>query len=454
MPIDSQHPIYAASVGRWTRLRTAYEGDDAVKAGDDAYLPRISTKQTPKEYEAYKSRASFYDALSRTIDGFVGAVSRKPNEIVLPDGLEMFAEDATAEGTNLNEFIKHLCSENVLMARAGVLVDYDDTLNRAHFVSYPAESITNWGDGWVVLRETVYETGDDGFETKAIEQYRHLAVVEGVYTVTIWRERQGAVADGGGKWVVYSVATPTRRGQSIATIPWVWLSTQGCTARISKPPMLGLADLALSHYRTSADLEHGRHYSGLPTLWISGIRSDEEINVGSTAAILLEEPNAKVSYAQFDGDGLGSLERALAEKEEKMAALGAAILSQRKGVESAETTKLRSTGESSLLMGVVSAVEECIRNALAIAAEWMSIAGEIVVKINRDFVDVTIEPQMLLGMVAAYQAGTMSLEAFLYALQQGEMLPPDTDLVEEAAKLRASGPVAPATLPPQPRAAS
>ena len=58
------------------------------------------------------------------------------------------------------------------------------------------------------------------------------------------------------------------------------------------------------------------------------------------------------------------------------------------------------------------------------------------------FVDEKLDPQTLVGMVQAYQAGAMSIEAFLYCLDQGGMLPPETDLSSEAAKLMAAKAVA------------
>ena len=46
------------------------------------------------------------------------------------------------------------------------------------------------------------------------------------------------------------------------------------------------------------------------------------------AATLLKDANAKVGFAEFKGDGLGSLERALAAKEKQMALLGGAVLTE------------------------------------------------------------------------------------------------------------------------------
>ncbi len=440
MPVDAQHPLYQANVAKWRMCRLAYEGEDAVKGEGEAYLPKVDPAQTSREYDAYRARALFYDAVSRTVDGFCGAMSRKPHVVSLPAKLAVFEMDTTADGTGLREFIKRLATELLLNARAGILVDYDEARQRAYLTVYQAEAILDWSDTEVRLIETIYETDEsDPFKRVAVEQVRQLQLIEGRYVVTVWRKPLGVVP-GTSEWAVFEQTTPTRRGAPLDVLPWFWASTLGRTPRIAKPPLLGLVSLAMSHYRSSADLEHGRHFAGLPTLWVSGCTSDEAIRVGGATAILLSDPAARVGYAEFTGQGLGSLEKALETKEYQMAALGAAIFAEsRKGVEAAETARLRSSAETSLLSGIVSAIEETLEAALRLAAEWMGAGGDAVdIEINRDFVDATLEPAALVALVQAFQAGAVSLETFLFNLQQGEMLPPEMDVTAEAAKLEAA----------------
>ncbi len=86
-------------------------------------------------------------------------------------------------------------------------------------------------------------------------------------------------------------------------------------------------------------------------------------------------------------------------------------------------------------MGVVEAIEESLVAALTCAATWMGASGTISVKLNRDFISSYIEPQLLQGLVAAYQSGAYSLDSFLYALQQGDLIPPEANLQDEAIKV-------------------
>lgn len=439
MPINSKHPLYEANEARWKRCRDAYDGEDAVKAASFAYLPKIDPSQSDAEYQAYKKRAPYYEAVARTVDGFVGAISRKPHHIKLPESIALMKATATADCTSLDDFIKCLCREVLLMARGAIVVDMNDESQLPYLAFYPAEAILNWGDGWVVLAETIYAAdGKDPFMRKATSQIRHLFVKNGVYNVEIWQKIKNPA--GGQDWGIVSRSMPTKRAVALDKLPFFWVSTAGNSSAVAKPPLLGLINTSLSHYRSAADLEHGRHFTALPTLYLSGVNNDNDpVCVGAGAVIKLADPAARAGYAEFTGQGLQSLETALATKEQQMAMLGASIIAAgRKGVESAEAARIRTSGKNSLLLGVVSTIEQALNAALTFAAEWATMRGDdkVVLKLNRDFVDQSLDAQALTGLLGAVQAGKLSLEDFLFALQQAEMLRPETDIVAEANKLR------------------
>lgn len=440
MPINSQHPLYVANMARWKRCRDCYEGEDAVKEAGMAYLPKIDPSQSDAEYRAYKQRAPYYEAVARTVDGFVGAISRKPHHIQLPDSLAGLRANATADQTTLDDFIKRLCSETLLMARGAIVVDIDDNSQMPYLAFYPAEAILNWGQDWVMLLETIYEPSPkDPYQQSPCLRIRHMRLKNGCYFVELWQQKANPL--GGQEWEMVAQAMPTKRGVALTELPFFWLSTAGNGSCVAKPPLLGLVNTSLSHYRSAADLEHGRHFTALPTLYLSGVTDDNPVCVGAGAVIKLADPAAKAGYAEFTGQGLQSLETALTTKEQQMAMLGASIIAAgRKGVEAAETARIRVSGENSLLLGVVSTIEQALGAALNFAAAWVastqSSDDEVVIRLNRDFVDQQLDSQSLLGLLSAVQAGKLSLEDFLFALQQAELLRPQTDIEAEAKKLR------------------
>lgn len=440
MPINSTHPIYDSMIAKWQRCRDAYDGDDAIKAGGETYLPKMSAKQPADEYRAYLMRASFYEAPGRTVDGFVGAISRKAHTFVLPPRLEPLQANITGDGVGINEFVRALSMENILQGRAGVLVDLDGT-GTPFLTIYRAEQITNWAEDGseVVVFETAYQRDPaDPLKTVATPQYRQFHLVDGAYAVTTWRKRKV----GGSsrvEWFPVERVTPTKSALLMGTVPWVWCSMLGVTDRVTKPPLLGLVNVAISHFRSSADLEHGRHFAGRPTLYVTGANPETQIRVGGASAIVLENPQAKVGYAEFTGQGLQSLETALASKEKQIAAMGAAAFAKGEArSEPVVTAQVRAAAETSVLAAAVVGVEEALTAALRIAADWISAPGELKVGLNRDFVNQDLDPQTFAGLVAGLQTGQITTETFVWNLDQAGMMPPNVSLDEEAAAIRAA----------------
>src|SRR5262245_39773516 len=105
MPVNSLHQDYAEMVRAWSRARDVLAVEDAVKAAAEKYLPRLESQSDP-EYVAYKARAAFFNATSRTSDGYVGLIFRRLPFLKLPDAnsavgraLGAFANDADMLGT-------------------------------------------------------------------------------------------------------------------------------------------------------------------------------------------------------------------------------------------------------------------------------------------------------------------------------------------------------------------
>jgi hypothetical protein len=75
------------------------------------------------------------------------------------------------------------------------------------------------------------------------------------------------------------------------------------------PPILDLVNLNLAHYLINADYQHGCHFTGLPTPVVSGYeaKENEKLYIGSAVAWVFPNPEAKATYLEFTGQGLGAL---------------------------------------------------------------------------------------------------------------------------------------------------
>tara|TARA_R110000787_G_scaffold49614_7_gene118786 strand:- start:998 stop:2305 length:1308 start_codon:yes stop_codon:yes gene_type:complete len=420
MAINSKHPHYNERESQWARCRDTYDGEDAVKSKKHDYLPKLS-RQSEDSYAAYVKRASFYNAIKRTIQGLTGAVMRI--EPMVEGANDDWLDDITTTGVSLNNFIHYMLTEQLLCGRQGILVEHDGT--RPYLTGYSTEQITNWMDDRIILMEKYRAVNpNDIYDSKYEIQYRELVMEDSTYSVNLWREEDG-------KWKLVEEIFPSNRGSGLGEIPFIALSVDGSNLSPESPPLLGLADINLSHYRTSADLEHGRHFTALPTPYVTGVDVDSELTIGAESAWVLPDSASRAGYLEFSGQGLGALEVAMEQKRSMMASLGAQLLEgQKNGVESSETLKLRQNSETSVLMRSVKAVEGALEDALNKMAEWNG-GGQVTVTLNTDFSDTALNPQEMTALMGLWQSGAISHESLLWNMKRGEVLPPDTDIEEE-----------------------
>lgn len=444
MAVNDVHEEYKKYQHDWRCCRDAVEGQSAIHKAGTKYLSKL-TDQTDEEYKSYKLRAPFYEASGRTVIGLGGMIFRK-EPIIEENGMTEFVEDVCLDGTDLIGFAKGLVDTILTVGRAGILVDYPENqtddmteaqaqaLNMRPFLKeYKTEAIINWRIGrvnnkaaltQVRLMEHVEEIGDDEFDVVMIEQIRVLEITEaGTYQHRIFRKDEEKESE----WVQFGEAiTPMVSGKALDYIPFIFVSATDLNPSVDRPPLMGLVNLNISHYKTTADFEHGAHFTGLPTAVITGhtVGDGEEFRIGSATAWIFDDPNADAKYLEFTGQGLSSLSESMKEKEEKMAALGAQMLtpSTRRN-EAAETAEIRHLGENSILSSISMTISDALNKALEYAAPWI---GQNVtpatITLNTDFMATGMTPQKLTALIQSWQSGGISKQTLFYNLQKGEII--------------------------------
>jgi hypothetical protein len=319
---------------------------------------------------------------------------------------------------------------------------------RPYVTVYKAEHIVNWKLArvnnamqpvMVVLQEN-YEIEIDEFESKCDTQYRELRLENGKYLQRIWRRKDGDSKE----WVQFGQdIIPTKGGAPLSALPFYPFGPEALSMEVQQSPILDLVDINLSHYRTSADLEHGAHFTGLPTPFIAGVQlgENEKIHIGSSQAIVSPDPQASATFMEFTGQGLGSLERLMDRKEKQMAALGARMLAPEKaGVEAANTLSMRHNGEDSVLAGIAKLVATGLTEVLTFMADWAGIAGEVSYELNTDYLPRGMSAQDLTALIAGWQQGAYSFQTVFENLQRSEIIAADVTPEEEQARIGSEGP--------------
>jgi len=497
MPVNSPHSEYTANLEKWNRARAVLGGEDSVKNGGELYLPMLSD-QDVSDYNAYKARAVFFNATARTVDSFVGMIYRKDPTIKAPASLDDFQKDATLQGQSFYDYGKFIVREVIGAGRSGTLIDWSDEEARPYIQNYTSEQIVNWRMkriggrtvlGLVVLQETISAdeslipnapdqtnaqaapqgmapnvvdhyhnsgpanasaaSGADDFAPDMVDQFRVLRLnydgTTPTYIVELWRREQGKDK---GDFVLVSSLTPTRKGKPLDGIPFVFHGPNNLLPKVDKIPVEDIISINLSHYRTSADLEHGRHWTGLPTPFIAGIDSNKPIVLGSQTAITTTHPEAKATFLEFKGEGLKALETAIAEKERQMSVLGARMLEQgKKAAETVEVVQMKQTGEQSSLMQIAFTLGESFELILRWALYWMGAADssfddteDVTVELNADFNMAGMDPTLVTALVGAYLAGTLTLNSLVARFKQADIIPADRSAQDELDMLASAGP--------------
>lgn len=448
MPVNTQHKDYERNLKKWELVRDVVEGAQAVKsrtgsgsatgAGASLYTmegtrylpppnPEDNTLENRNRYIAYRLRANFVNFTGNTKDGMLGMVFRKDMQSELPVQLEYMNKNATGGGLSLEQLARMAAGDTLDAGRFGVLVDYPDApegltqaevsaLNlQASLLPYPSESIINWqceviaGVKYltkVVLMETAKDYSDE-FTYDEKKQYRVLRLTDGIYTQTIYDEDDNQVGD---------IVEPRKADGSMWNmIPFCFFGAENNDEQIDKAPLYDIAEVNISHYRNSADYEESSYMVGQPTPVIAGLTQSwvdevmkDGVFLGSRRAILLPE-NGSASLLQADSNQMP--ERGMERKEAQMVMIGARLIQDSNGrqQETAEAAKIRFAGQNSKLGTLVSNVEDGLIKCVEWAGEFVGgIVSDIVIKLNREFYDATLDPQMVVAQMQLMDRGVIA----------------------------------------------
>lgn len=459
MSVQFQHPLYSEHLPKWVRCRDAASGQDAVHAAGTSYLPKLKD-QSDDDYKAYRGRAVFFNASWRTISGLTGMLFRKPVKVEAPAITKTLLDTVTEDGQPIGIFAREVVEECLKVGRAGVLVDYPDadpdTITKADaallnlrptMAVYQAENIINWKQAVIANRRVLTmvvlvendETSVDEFESKIEKQFRVLDLlsVDGVlqYRIRLFKIDETTKAE----QQIGEDVFPAMNGKQLAFIPFYFLSADDTCAEPDDPPLIDLVDLNLSHYRTTADYEHGCHFTGLPTGYVTGYTPEEnaaKMYLGSATMLTFPDPNAKLGFLEFSGQGLDALKANLDRKETQMAVLGARMLEQqKKAAESAEAAGIHRAGENSMLADVAQAISLGLTAALQTFSDWAGGNGKATLELNRDFFPRPMSAQEMTALVTSWQQGAISPQTLFDNLQAGQIIAEGKTFEEEQVQI-------------------
>lgn len=440
--------MYLEFYPQWKKCRDIINGEECVKANGELYLPRASG-MNDDDYKAYLGRAQFFNATGRTLDGLLGLAFRKEAEIKVPEEFTYLLKNVDGKGTPLNVYLTNVFKEMIITNWGCVLVDmpknekvlsqkeFEQLNMSAYLTFYKAEQIRDWG--WevvdrkirlkyVILEESVNEKKST-YVSYPVTQYRVCELdKEGFYRQKIFNQNHELT----------SIVYPQKKDGKFTEIPFYFVTKKAP----EKPILSDMANVNLAHFRKSADIENGAHWTGVPTPYVSGATEETEIingeevakplHLGGSRVYFLSDPSARMRYLEFSGQGCNLLRNMMVDDEERMSILGTRIISsEKKGVEAAETAKIHRAGENSILASIAIQLGDSFKDILKLYIEWSSgkeiNENDIILKINTDYDTTKMTAQEMIAIVTAWQGGGIARKDLFDAFKNGEVLNSDRD---------------------------
>lgn len=428
------------ALDKWGIVRDCLAGEKQIKFRKEKYLPApdASANATEKvqRYNAYLTRANFYNVTGRTLNGLVGQVFTKEPSIELPPELEFFENDVDGAGTNSVQQTKSTLADVLAVGRGGLLADFPSVPEgqivskadiqsrrvRPRIIFYEAEKVINWrvtnhgGETYLsllVLEESKV-VSDDGFEFKSEPRWRVLYIENGAVYVAVYMESKGLQGqareryvidpDGGGPLLLRDYAA-----RPFTRIPFEFIGAENNDSTVDESPLYALATINVAHYRNSADLEESSFLSGQPTLILSGIQEawadkylKDGVSLGSRNGILLNQ-GASGQLLQAEPNNLPK--ELMKHKEEQMKALGAKLIEPGQIKGTATEAAIEEASESSVLSSAAKNVSQAYEKIIFHASKWLGEFNEedIHFELNTEFDVARMSPQERQQLLAEWQ---------------------------------------------------
>lgn len=455
MLVNAKNPDYSLRYPDWRLMGDCYKGERAVKEAGQIYLPPTASMEIDgmsagsrglERYKAYRLRAPFHAFVAAAVETMLGRMHKEPATIELPAAMEPMRENATRNGEGLQMLLRRINERQLVDGRIGLLADLpivEDPENPLPYLaSYEASRIINWDDGGrssgsrtrltlVVVDETE-QMRQSAFEWNEVERYRVLSLgsvlpddpdgfgggvyQQGVFTPTSSAERNAPA------FTQEMMAEPSFRGRMLDRIPFVIINAADLDAATDEPPLMPLARLALSIYRSEADYRQALHMQGQDTLVLVGAvgAGDEETRAGAGAVIALPV-GGDAKFIGVASTGLAE-QRAAIENDKRAAMTMAAQLMDTMGgsEQSGEALQTRVAASTAALPQIAKAGAEGLQSLLRTVAGWVGAdPSQVIVEPNLDFGDIQEAAKQLIDLMAAKNAGApIALETIHEHAQQ------------------------------------
>jgi hypothetical protein len=376
----------------------------------------------------------FSPYFSRVIRTAIGLILRKP--VVFEGGDETFwgewRGNVDRQGTDLEEFLRNQLATSIAYGHSGWLTDFpkaegvvtlrDQTMAelKPYFVAVAPWNILGWRHDarehmgkiqQVRIRENIAKA-DGRYGLKYVEQVRVLT--PGGYELWEDLDTTGWTLIESGQTSLSEVPLSVTYGGKMGTLH-------------SKPPLLDIAHLNLTHYQRHADLIHALHIAAQPMLVLKGWDDLSDPAGLSVNNALVLPPEGDAFYVEPASSAFDAQRAELEALAEEISTLGIATLTKQKNTAESGLSKSLDRVDSNSMLALISKdLEQTLQQSLDWAAEFAGVQAPVV-SLDRDFDVAAMEGQEISAINALFTSGLLDQETALELLKRGEILPDDME---------------------------
>ncbi|MBG89589.1 MAG: hypothetical protein CMO80_22200 [Verrucomicrobiales bacterium] len=448
--LTNAHPLYTAMQEVWELGRDSFGGEPAIKDKRDKYLPptsgmrndgfgKVANSEGDLAYEAYLIRSYYPDTYAEAVESAVGVMHRKPAQIELPKRMESLFDVATNDGEDLQLLLRRINAMQLTEGRLGLLGTLEEVDGKVmpKLIVHNALSVFNWDDTlnqdagqnlrFIEINESDYKMSPSySWEWK--NKVRVLAIINaegqivgfdeegelesGVYGYAILDDTQAELQSATFEEITY-------KGTELDRIPFTFINSKDLSCVPDKPPLDGLARLALAIYRGEADYRQNLFMQGQDTLvrigFVEGTdENGDKIRTGAGAAIDVPV-NGDAKYIGVDGSGLSEQRESLKSDYEKADKKTAKLMANGSN-ESGEALKVRVAAQTATLPQIAETGAAGLEKVLRDLAVWLGEdPDKVVVKPNLEFAGTNGDGQTLTQIVQAKTLGAPISEQSIHA---------------------------------------
>lgn len=410
--------------------RDIRNGKDAMYINRETYFRRLSG-QEDSDYDTMIDMAPMYTLYPKVVDGFVGTIFRKPTQL---QGADEFSEsNVDLLGNSLQEYCQEVTRYVFEDGFCATMVDWSAQTNSSfyrliqpeQFISY----LTDNSRGYPALSRFIYkETVEEQSESEefATDDYGYHTVLDFEDGIVRVRRYKNTDED---EHVLVSTTYPKRNGKALNELPVVIHGIKPNNFSITKSPLQDISDLNITLDQRVIDLIYLLHWSALPTPYATGVDPtdpDAPKSIGPTKAWLISAPDAKVGMLEFSGQAYEAHLSYLDHLMYIMSAIGAQIL-KKEGVsrETASSVLIRTGAQTSLIATIVDNISSQMEKLIKMKLDWENIpySDELEFTLNRDFIQVDLEPNAQIALVKSWMDGAISFDSMFHKMKEGEIIP-------------------------------